>query len=197
MKRFLVGVLVFALVLGVLASGFFFGVGYYLSPQSPLAKSDAIVAISGGDTEARTAEAVSLYKQGWAPHLIFSGAAADSSGPSNARAMAMAAEDAGVPKSAIQLDETSANTEQNATDVAGIIRAQGYHSLILVTSPYHQRRAYIVFRRALGSNFTIINHSSFDQQWRRSHWWATAYSRSLTAGELQKVVYELANGQNP
>src|SRR6185503_9063893 len=123
--------------------------GYYLSPQSPLAKSDAIVAISGGDTEARTAEAVSLYKGGWAPHLIFSGAAADTSGPSNARAMATAAETAGVPKSAIQLDETSANTEQNATDVAAIIHNQGYHSIILVTSPYHQRRAYVVFRRAL------------------------------------------------
>lgn len=194
MKRFLLGVLVFALIIGVLASGFFFGVGYYLSPQSPLAKADAIVAISGGDTEARTTEAVTLYKDGWAPNLIFSGAAADTSGPSNARAMATAAEAAGVPKSAILLDETSANTEQNATDVAGIIHAQAYHSIILVTSPYHQRRAYIVFRRALGSNFTIINHSSIDQQWRRSHWWATAYSRSLTAGELQKVAYELANG---
>jgi len=195
MKRFLVGVLMFALVIAILASGFFFGIGYYLSPQSPLSKSDAIVAISGGDTEARTAEAVSLYKAGWATHLIFSGAAADASGPSNARAMATDAESAGVPKSAILLDETSANTEQNAADVATIIHSQGYQSIILVTSPYHQRRAYIVFRRALGSSFTIINHSSIDQQWRRSHWWATAYSRNLTMQELQKVAYELASGQ--
>ncbi|HEY2003671.1 MAG TPA: YdcF family protein [Candidatus Saccharimonadia bacterium] len=196
MKRFFVGVLVFTLVMAVLASGFFFGVGYYLSPQSPLAKSDAIVAISGGDTEARTAEAVSLYEAGWAPHLIFSGAAADASGPSNARVMATDAESAGVPKSAIQLDEVSANTEQNAADVATIIHNQDYRSIILVTSPYHQRRAYTVFRRALGSTFTIINHSSIDQQWRRARWWATAYSRDLTMQELQKVAYELVSGSH-
>jgi uncharacterized SAM-binding protein YcdF (DUF218 family) len=138
---------------------------------------------------------VSLYKAGYSANLIFSGAAADASGPSNAKAMASAAETAGVPKSAIHLDETAANTEQNAANVASIIHDQGYHSIILVTSPYHQRRADIVFRRTLGSSFVIINHSSVDQQWRRSHWWATAYSRELTAGELQKVVYELASSQ--
>lgn len=38
---------------------------------------DAIVAVSGGDTDARTDEAVKLYKNGWSNLLIFSGAAAD------------------------------------------------------------------------------------------------------------------------
>jgi uncharacterized SAM-binding protein YcdF (DUF218 family) len=194
MKRFLIVVLAFALVLVGLAGGFFFGVGFYLSPQSPISKADAIVAISGGDTDARAREAVNLYKAGWAHAIIFSGAAADASGPSNARAMASAAESDGVPRSAIQLDEASANTEQNASDVANIIQGQDFHSIILVTSPYHQRRAYIVFRRALGKNFQILNHSSFDQAWRRSHWWATPYSRTLTSAELQKVAYELAKG---
>jgi len=181
-------------VLAVVAAGLFFGVGFYLSPQSPLAKADAIVAISGGETDARTQEAVTLYQAGWAPHLIFSGAAADASGPSNARAMARAAESAGVPASAIQLDEASANTEQNAANVAGIIAQSHFHSIILVTSPYHQRRAYIEFRRALGHTFPIVNHSSYDQQWRRSDWWATAESRALTASELQKVAFELVSG---
>jgi uncharacterized SAM-binding protein YcdF (DUF218 family) len=194
MKRFVVVTAVTLTLLASLAAAFFFGIGFYLSPQSPPAKADAIVAISGGETDARTREAVSLYEAGWASHIIFSGAAADTSGPSNARAMASAAEAAGVPASAIQLDEASANTEQNAADVAAIINGQGYHSIILVTSPYHQRRAYIEFRRALGRNFTILNHSSYDQAWRRSHWWATQYSRDLTWSELQKVAYELAKG---
>ena len=39
--------------------------------------ADAIVAISGGDTSARTSEAIKLYKNGWGNILIFSGAAAD------------------------------------------------------------------------------------------------------------------------
>ncbi len=196
MKRFLVGLTIFVGVLGCLAAAFFFGIGFYLSPQSPLAKTDAIVAISGGDTESRTDEAVTLYKAGWSKNVIFSGAALDPSGPSNARAMATAAEARGVPKAAILLDESSANTRQNASDVARIVGREGYHSIILVTSPYHQRRADITFQRELGPGFTILNHSSYDKQWRRSKWWATPYSRDLTMQELQKVAYELVSGKS-
>src|SRR4051812_8187748 len=110
MKRFLL-VLVSTLgLLAGLAAIFFFGIGYYLSPQDPLAKADAIVAISGGETEARTAEAVKLYEDGWAGGIIFSGAAADPNGPSNAKAMATSAIKSGVPAKAIQLDEAASNT---------------------------------------------------------------------------------------
>jgi uncharacterized SAM-binding protein YcdF (DUF218 family) len=194
MKRFVLVVATIFIVLGGLAAGIFFGVGYYLSPQSPLAKADAIVAISGGETDARTTEAVQLYQDGWASHIVFSGAALDPNGPSNARAMATIAEQQGVPAKAIRLDETAVNTRQNASDVAAILQNQGYHSIILVTSPYHQRRAYITFRRALGHDVPIINHSSYDQEWRRSDWWATPMSRALTYSELQKVAYELVSG---
>jgi uncharacterized SAM-binding protein YcdF (DUF218 family) len=196
MKRFFIGLLVFFIILGGLAATFFFGIGYYLSPQSPLSKANAIVAISGGDTEARTEEAVRLYRDHWASEIVFSGAAADTSGPSNAQAMASAAEHQGVPSSAIHLDETSTNTRENAINVAKIVQDRGYHSIILVTSPYHQRRAEIIFHRALGSSFDIINHSSYDQQWRRSHWWATQYSRDITFAELQKVAFELVSGNS-
>ena len=189
-----VGIIAAAIV--ALGVAIWFSVGLYLSPQSKLAHADAIVAISGGETGARTQEAVRLYNEGYAPLIIFSGAALDPNGPSNARAMANAAEQAGVPASAIRLDETSVNTRENAANVAKIITNEGAKSIILVTSPYHQRRALITFRRALGPDATIINHSSYDQNWRRSHWWATSYSRSLTFSELQKVIYELvSNGK--
>jgi len=194
MKRFVVALVVTLTIFGLIGVGAFFGTGYYLSPQDPLAKADAIVAISGGDTDARTQEAVRLFRDGWAPHIIFSGAALDTSGPSNARAMANAAEAAGVSSKAIELDEASENTRQNAAGVAAIASSDGYHSIILVTSPYHQRRAALVFARALGTGVAIINHSSYDQTWRRSAWWVTATSRALTFAELQKVAYELING---
>jgi len=195
MKRFVLGVLVTLIILGSLAAAVFLGIGYYLSPQDALRKADAIVAISGGETDSRTAEAVRLYKDGWAPKLIFSGAALDPNGPSNAQAMASAAEKAGVPFQDIELDEVAANTRQNAAGVASIVRRENYQSIILVTSPYHQRRAEITFHRALGQSFPIINHSSYDHEWRRARWWATPYSRQLTYAELQKVVYELVSGR--
>lgn len=196
MKRFVVVLIGLCVTLAAAGIGLFFGIGYYLSPQDGLTKADAIVAISGGDTQARTKEAVRLYQEGWAKHLIFSGAAFDPNSPSNAAAMAQAAEDAGVPATAIELDEIAANTRQNAAGVAAIVKAQDYQSIILVTSPYHQRRASIVFSRELPANVAIYNHSTTDLDWRRSHWWATPTSRSLTIAELQKVVYELVSGTN-
>ena len=74
------------------------GVTVYLSPND-LARcdkpdmseqcraADAIVVISGGDTTARTSEAIRLYQHGWAPRIIVSGAAADKSSLSNAEVM--------------------------------------------------------------------------------------------------------------
>jgi uncharacterized SAM-binding protein YcdF (DUF218 family) len=195
MKRALMWFIATVIVCGLLAAGAFFGLGFYLSPQSPLQKSDAIVAISGGDTVERMKEAVRLYEAGWAPKIIFSGAALDPSSPSNAKVMAVEAEARGVPKTAIILDETSVNTEANATDVAKIILNNKFTKIILVTSPYHQRRASILFRRALGDGITVLNQSSYDMNWRRSDWWANASSRSITLSEFQKSIYETLTGK--
>lgn len=195
MKHAVVIFVITLLFITVVAVAAFFSLGFYLSPQGTLAKADTIVAISGGDTTARTAEAVKLYNDGWATHIIFSGAALDPSSPSNAETMARSAEKLGVPSSAIELDEAASNTRQNAAGVATIMGREKFTSMILVTSPYHQRRADITFRRAVGTSVTIVNHSSYDKAWRRSNWWATIYSRNLTLSELQKVVYELMAGK--
>ena len=73
--------------------------------------ADAIVAVSGGDTQARTAEAIRLYQNGWARFIVFSGAAADKTGPSNAEAMRRQAVAAGVPDRAILTEELSETTK--------------------------------------------------------------------------------------
>jgi uncharacterized SAM-binding protein YcdF (DUF218 family) len=189
-KRIVVIVALISLLAGILAAGFV-SVGFYLSPQDDLQPSDAVVAISGGDTNARAAEAIRLYKANWAPILIFSGAALDPTGPSNAQAMQQIAIDQGVPARSILLDEDSTNTAQNATGVAAIARSRNFHRIILVTSPYHQRRAGLVFRAAMGPDVQIINHSSYDQNWRRSRWWENDASVSITLAELQKTIYVL------
>lgn len=186
----LTAIILLALIIG------FFGIGFYLSPQSHLAKSDVIVAISGGETNSRALEAIKLYQAGWAPRIIFSGAAIDPNSPSNAQAMRQLALANHVPADAIILDETSTNTDQNATGVSQIVRRNHYHQIILVTSPYHQRRASLVFRAVLPAEISILNHSTTDHRWRRSHWWASEYSRQLTLAETQKVIYVLLIERN-
>ncbi len=196
MKRLAIGLFIGVVLPILLVIGGLYGVGYFLSPQSRLERADAIVAISGGDTEARAAEAMDLYRDGYSDVIIFSGAALDPKSPSNAAVMGRMARQAGIPTEAIILDERATNTRGNASGVRAIIEQKGYESIILVTSPYHQRRAGVVFSRALGPDVRVLNHSSLDATWRRSHWWDTPQSRRLTIAELQKTAYEVAAGYN-
>lgn len=186
--KLVLGLVIILAVAGAIA---FAGLGYYLSPQDKLHKADAIVAISGGDTDARTKEAIRLYHAGWAPLVIFSGAASDPTGPSNAAAMRAKAILEGVPADHIILDEAAANTLQNASGVAAIAKSRGLSKLILVTSPYHQRRALISFRRHVGKNITIINHSAPDEHWSAGMWWSGEDNFQLTMTELQKTLFLL------
>ena len=150
---------------------------------------DAIVAVSGGDTNARADEAIKLYKAGWAPKLIFSGAAADSSGPSNAAAMSRRAVSSGVPESAIITEEFSRTTAENALNTSKFIADHSIKRIVLVTSAYHQRRAALEFSATLGPSVTIANHPvATDKQWVGFWWWTTVRGWWLAGGELIKIM---------
>lgn len=163
------------------------GVGHWLAVTDPLAKADAIVAISG-DTGARADSAIALWKQGYAPVLIFSGGSSDPSSVASAELMKRAALAAGVPADAIVVEGTSATTEENAKHVADLIRSRELKSAILVTSPYHQRRAAMLFEREFGrASLTFRNHPADDPAWDPTLWWTSEPSRSLTLVELAKL----------
>ncbi len=163
------------------------GVGWYLAPQDPLVKADAIVAISGDEGD-RLKTAIRLHKDGWAPLILFSGAARDPQSPSNAQTMQRQAVAAGIDPSLILMEETSRSTFENARHSAQIIRQRRFKRIILVTSPYHQRRSGLEFRRALPPDVQVINHSAIDGEWRRSRWWLTPRGWFLTATETPKLL---------
>lgn len=182
------------------------GIGTYLAPdgldhcdaapsqKTDCRKVDAIVAISGGDTTARTAQAIDLYDKGWADVLVFSGAAADKAGPSNAEAMKRQALAAGVSNSNIIIDETSETTKQNAANTATLFSDHDISSVILVTSAYHQRRAGLEFAQRVGLKVAIINHPvAADNQWS-PWWWTTPTGWYLAVSELFKIVVFYAGG---
>ncbi len=175
--------------------------GAYLSPDdlsrcgpSPSAangcqKADAIVAVSGGNTSIRAAEAINLYKQGWGKYLVFSGAAKDMSGPSNADVMKQQAESAGVPASVIKVDGSSQTTHQNAEQIDQLVKSDDVSNIIVVTSPYHQRRAGLEFERIMGNNATVRNHpAANDPDWP-TLWWVTPRGWWLAGSEIIKIVF--------
>ena len=194
--KLIVTLIIFIIMGAVLVSG----IGAYLGPdglkdcgQSPSTQTDcesvdAIVAISGGDTSARTAQAIDLYKNDWASLLIFSGAAADKSGPSNAEAMKRQAIDEGVPEKDILIDETSETTKENANNTVDMVRKYKINSVILVTSGYHQRRAGLEFGQRAGMEIKVVNHPvKSDKQWSPT-WWTTPTGWYLAVSEMFKII---------
>lgn len=187
-----IGGLIFTIVLVILS------IGMYLSPDDlagcgrpestgSCRAADAIVVISGGDTDARTDGAIELYRRGWAPLIIVSGAAADKSGISNAEAMRQRAIARGVPDEAIISEPDSETTKQNALEVTSIIEQKDISRVILVTSGYHMRRASLEFGSNLGSGVELARHpSASDRQWG-ALWWMTPWGWWTAASELVKI----------
>ncbi|GAC1459648.1 MAG: hypothetical protein NVSMB8_09430 [Candidatus Limnocylindrales bacterium] len=187
MRRFLTGFLLgIAFALGGLAL-----IGHLLDIEDPLSKADVIVALSG-DEGARTDTAVDLWKRGYAPTLLFAGSALDPDSISSADIMKREAMAAGVPAAAILVEPFSATTQENAVRVVRLMGSRQLKTAILVTSPYHQRRAAILFGRvAAPAQITVRNYPARDPQWDPNTWWLTEPARSLTLVELTKLSVEL------
>lgn len=193
------------LVVGLVIAGIIYGIGAYLSPKDLVGCSgpsgsdtcraaDAIVVVSGGDTIARTDEAIQLYQAGWAKYIVFSGAAADKDGPSNAKVMREHALSRGVPANATIIEDQSETTKQNAEQVKERLEQADITDIILVTSGYHLRRASLEFSSQLGPSFEIRRHpSSTDKQWG-TLWWLTPWGWWLAIGELVKIGVFYAGG---
>jgi uncharacterized SAM-binding protein YcdF (DUF218 family) len=181
---------VLLLALALLAPGFILD-----APQAGPAPSDAIVVISGDEQMARFAEGVNLYQQGFGKYLVFSGAAYDN-GTSNADVMHDLAIERGVPERAILDEPLAEDTWGNAVYTRQVLEEHGLRSAILVTSPYHLRRAQVTFDAAYaGSGIALMVHAAPDSQWRKQSWWQQTETRRLTLTELQKLAYILVTGQ--
>lgn len=183
----------------VLCLGVVWLLGFYIGPDDikgcgtapgekpQCQKADAIIAISGGDTKARAAEAIKLYQNGWGDFLIFSGAAADKSGPSNAKVMQQQALDAGVSPDVILIEEHSETTEQNADAAKDVFASRGIKSVIIVTSAYHTRRAGLEFNRRV-DGVTFRRHTTpHDSGWN-NWWWLTPYGWVTAVSEAMRSL---------
>jgi uncharacterized SAM-binding protein YcdF (DUF218 family) len=118
-------------------------------------KADAIVVLGaaiGRDGMASDALArrirhgIALFEAGAAPRLILCGGDSSRAGVSEAAVMRDVALAAGVPTTAILLDERSASTFDNAKETAQLMRAHALATVILVSEGYHLRRARALFR---------------------------------------------------
>src|SRR4029077_20346804 len=100
---------------------------------------------AGGGTQERVQRAIDVYKAGHSKHLILSSGYVYSF--PEAEAMRSTAVEQGVPAADILLEQRSTDTYQNVTFVRDILQAHGWTSVLLVSSPYHMRRALLVWHK--------------------------------------------------
>lgn len=142
------------LVLGLLAWA---AMARTFAPTSntKLTRFDAIIVLGtpadddGNPTPAQLArvnEGVREYERGVAARLIMTGGAAHNQFV-EAQVMARAAHAEGVPEAAIVAEPEARDTIQNACYSVRIMKAHGWRSAEVVSSPSHLARAGLIFNR--------------------------------------------------
>lgn len=166
-----------------------------------LSPSDAIILLEGDGFD-RFRKAVSLYKQGQAPKIVFSGNITDYDYGSYPFAEVLPRMlEAGVPEEDIIHEDKSLNTREQAVEVVRMAQERGWKKLILVASHEHQYRAYLTFLREVldsKSGITLYNAPARNLDWFVDKGWGTRFER-LEAEILRIEKYSemghLANAQ--
>ena len=117
--------------------------------HGPLQKADAIVVLCGEDAEARVNMAVGLFASGGAPKIILSGKPHDGKHLLGAEFLKGRVMAKGVHPDAIVVENESANTREQAVNIARMAADHGWQRIIIVPSPYHTYRAFLTFVQAL------------------------------------------------
>jgi len=124
----------------------------YHHVNQKLVPSDCILTLGSHDT--RVAErAAELYHEGWAPLLIFAGGlgrlTSDLWSEPEADLFARIAEEKGVPKESILIENRSTNTGENIQLVKRLLNEKRLdpQSFIIVQKPYMERRSFATFAK--------------------------------------------------
>ena len=161
-----------------------------------LAKSDAILVLCSHDL--RVAErGASLFLDGWAPVLIFSGGLGAITGgmweEPEADQFARVAAAMGVPREDILVENRSTNTGENVLFTRRLLEATEIdpRRFLLIQKPYMERRSYATFKKLWPGKEVIVTspRATFDE-------YLEQYSNpelsrddviSIMVGDLQRI----------
>jgi uncharacterized SAM-binding protein YcdF (DUF218 family) len=152
-------------------------------------QSDVVVIFGGGVGEStragggaleRVKQAVDLYRVGYAGHLVISSGYIYTLREAEVmRAMAI---DLGVPAGAIVLEQHAVNTYDNVRFVAAILREHRWTRALLVTSPYHTRRALLVWTH-VAPDIAVVPTPPYETQFYE-------HDRGASLEQLRAILQE-------
>ncbi len=163
------------------------GLGGYLVRASPPVHADLIVVLAGDFTGNRILTGADLVRRGYAPQALISG-------PSGAYGMYecdLAIQFAvrhGYPQSDfIRLPHEARSTRDEAAVIVAALRQRHVHSVDVVTSDYHTRRAGNILR-AEAQGIEIHMVAAPDEYFSPSGWWKNREGRKTFLLEWLKTV---------
>ncbi len=170
LRRRVLGVLI-----GVSAVGWLLSAVLVLRAAShdEAAAADAIVVLGAAQYRGRPSpvlrsrldHAITLFERGLAPRLVLTGGVADGDTASEAAVSRLYMLQAGIPDSAILLENEGRTTGQSLERVARLLRARDLTDVILVSDPFHVLRARRIAERDGLS--VLTSPTSTDGVWGR------------------------------
>ncbi len=153
--------------------------GKYLIVTTPLEKADLIVAL-GGDKERRR-DAVDLLRKGLAPKIMFTGYDVEGR---DYQCEGVSEEETLLPPM------PSYTTYDDALVVLKATEENKFRSIIIVTSPYHLRRAGFIFHKVFkGKDINLMFYASRNRAFPMDRWWSSYIGRKLVLKEYLGLVY--------
>ena len=160
-----------------------------------ISKCDAIILLEG-DGFARYKKAVSLYKDGIAPVIVFSGGFDDEkSGAYTFEKIKPLILKEGVPEKDLIHESKSLNTYEQAVQIIEMAKNKNWKRICLVASHYHTYRAFLTFlceQKKSMPELLIDIAGVKDLDWYKENPWGRRID--LLSGELDKIdLYQKKN----
>jgi uncharacterized SAM-binding protein YcdF (DUF218 family) len=155
--------------------------------------------VLAGNSSFRARHAEALYAQGLAPHVIISNEPLSSHGVQTTwlELRSVGLVHLAIPDEAIvPIPEISDSTYEEALRSRDIMRAHGWRSAILVTDPFHMRRATLTFRQAFSpAGLTVAASPADDSKYGVDNWWTDRNAIMRVVQEYVKLGYYVATGR--
>lgn len=169
-------------------------IGSFLIVADPLQQADAVVILAGDENE-RIAYGARLLQKGFADWYILTNMWLPDANSSRTylHVVSQKAVRQGVPEERILvIRESVETTYEEATRLRKVAEELSFTSLIVVTSPYHTRRARWIMQEVFdNSDMNLIFRPAEGHAYRADDWWRSPLSRRQTSSEYAKILAHL------
>ena len=160
--------------------------------EDPLDKADALIVLGDDNFYAdRATRGAQLFREGNAPVIVASGRRLR---PNAGIAELMEHDlfERGVPKDRIvRFVHDADGTLEEAQALTRLVRERKWHSVIVVTSNFHTRRARYIFQRVFPLDVEVRIASARDGDFDPEHWWEKRKSLKELTEEFAGMVVTL------